>query len=324
MICIDINSSISEVYDFLMAKNWLNLEENVLSIEKPGEGNMNVVLRVKTNQRSFIFKQSRPYVQKYQDIKAPLDRIDVEFQFYCAVERSGMKSYIPQVLAYDKKDYTLLLSDLGECYDMTYIYQDRKIDSESIELLVHMAELIHGTNVSHDYPENLALRQLNHQHIFVLPFLQENGFDLDQVQKGLQGLSMIYKKDISLISVIESIGERYLSKGGNTLIHGDYYPGSWMAKQNKIYAIDPEFSFVGFAEFDLGIMSAHLIMGESDFKLAEVVCGYAERKVDLSLIKQVAGIEIMRRIIGLAQLPLKRSIEEKAFLLKTAKQMILS
>jgi 5-methylthioribose kinase len=37
----------------------------------------------------------------------------------------------------------------------------------------------------------------------------------------------------------------------------------------------------------------------------------------------VAGIEIIRRLIGLAQLPLQRSIEEKDYLLQHARKMIL-
>jgi 5-methylthioribose kinase len=37
----------------------------------------------------------------------------------------------------------------------------------------------------------------------------------------------------------------------------------------------------------------------------------------------VAGIEIMRRLIGLAQLPLERNLEEKEYLLKTAREMVL-
>ena len=46
-------------------------------------------------------------------------------------------------------------------------------------------------------------------------------------------------------------------------------------------------------------------------------------KTDNTLISKVADIEIMRRLIGLAQLPLKRTIEEKDYLLQLARKMIL-
>ena len=42
-------------------------------------------------------------------------------------------------------------------------------------------------------------------------------------------------------------------QNGDTLLHGDYYPGSWMRVRERLYIIDPEFSFAGPKEFDLGI-----------------------------------------------------------------------
>jgi len=46
--------------------------------------------------------------------------------------------------------------------------------------------------------------------------------------------------------------------------------------------------------------------------------------LNANLLAKVAGIEIMRRLIGLAQLPLKRSIEEKKLLLEMARTLILN
>jgi 5-methylthioribose kinase len=37
------------------------------------------------------------------------------------------------------------------------------------------------------------MRKLNYEHIFEYPFREENGFDLDTVQEGLQAVAM-YKK----------------------------------------------------------------------------------------------------------------------------------
>jgi len=173
-----------------------------------------------------------------------------------------------------------------------------------------------------NFPENKILRQLNHQHIFVLPFLEDNGFQLNDIQEGLQELSLPYKKDAAIKTVVHKLGERYLSKG-NVLIHGDYYPGSWMQLENEVYIIDPEFSFIGFKEFDLGVMTAHLIMATMDDSSLATVMELYKGEVNNSFVSRVAGIEIMRRLIGLAQLPLQRTIEEKDYLLQLARKMIL-
>lgn len=319
---IDIHTDLKIIKEFLLEINFLKESEEILSVEKPGEGNMNVVLRVTTNQRSFIVKQSRPFVQKYQEIPAPEDRIDVEYQFYKAIESPAITCHIPKVLAYDAKNYVLVLEDLGNCEDMSILYKDRTITTSSIQILVDILSNIHKSDVSNTYPENKELRALNHQHIFVLPFVTDNGFSLDSIQDGLEAVSQTYKNDEKLKEQIVLVGERYLSEG-TTLLHGDYYPGSWMTKEDDVFVIDPEFSFKGFPEFDLGVMAAHMVMATGNKLLISAVKKAYTLKLDERLFLQITGIEIMRRLIGLAQLPLDRTLDEKKELLEIARLLIV-
>ncbi|MEO9892081.1 phosphotransferase [Aurantibacter sp.] len=323
MKTFDQNTIISALQEYFHENNWLlTKHEEVLSLEKPGEGNMNVVLRIKTNERSFILKQSRPFVQKYQQISAPIERVIVEHQFYKTLEKSALSAHMPKILGCDVSNFVMLLEDLGDCEDMVTIYNKREIGKKAFQKLIFIIGLIHRTKVTDNYPDNIEMRELNHQHIFVLPFMQENGFSLDDIQPGLQELSIPYKNDKALKKVVKKVGSKYLSKG-NTLLHGDYYPGSWMTEKNNLYVIDPEFSFKGFAEFDLGIMAAHLIMATGKKKYLNRIHLNYDGEIDFKLLSKVAGIEILRRIIGLAQLPLDRTIEEKKKLLKKARKMIL-
>ncbi len=322
MNSIDFLTPVPDLQRFLHSKGWLSPPEVILTLEKPGEGNMNVVIRVKTNQRSFILKQSRPYVEKYRQIKAPIDRIAVEQEFYELLKGSQIKAHVPKVLGYDAEQYLLMLQDLGDCRDMTFIYEKRKVSDQQLERLITVLNLIHQTNVSTNFPENMEMRRLNHQHIFVLPFLENNGFDLDSIQQGLIQISLPYKKDIALKEIIERVGNHYLSPG-KTLLHGDYYPGSWMVEGQNIYVIDPEFGFVGFAEFDVGVMAAHLVMATMDTSYLTTLTSNYMGTLNRSLVSKITGIEIMRRLIGLAQLPLTRTIEEKDYLLNSAYKMIM-
>ena len=324
MVYLNIDTPLVVLQNHLLSLGFLNSEkEEVLSMKKPGEGNMNVVLRITTNERSFILKQSRPYVEKYQQIEAPLNRIDVEHQFYKSIQDKELKGHIPMVLEYNASEHIMLLQDLGQCQDMTYIYGLRKIETKNLLKLIQILNTIHSKDAPNNFPKNMGLRQLNHQHIFVLPFMEKNGFQLNDIQTGLQELSIPYKTNIALKKVVEKIGQKYLQEG-NVLLHGDYYPGSWMTETDNIYVIDPEFSFVGFAEFDLGVMIAHLTMATMENDFLEMILKHYRHKVDVQLVQQVAGIEIIRRLIGLAQLPLNRTIQEKDYLLQTAKKMILS
>lgn len=320
---LDTNTPIPELQAYLSSHHWLGSDENILSVDKPGEGNMNVVLRIRTDKRSLILKQSRPFVQKYQQIEAPLNRIAVEHQFYSTLQDGVLDAYLPKILGFDLAQYVLVLEDLGHCEDMSYIYSKRAIDADVLDQLINAIGLVHKSRPPKDFPQNLEMRRLNHQHIFVLPFLSDNGFQLDDVQKGLQELSLPYKQDRQLKSIVQEVGQRYLGEG-DVLLHGDYYPGSWMTSPNGLYIIDPEFGFLGFAEFDIGVMVAHCIMatGEATYldRLLEAYPGPAQR----SLTAQVAGIEILRRIIGLAQLPLERTLDEKQYLMELARKMVLS
>lgn len=318
---LELDTPIQSFQNVLTDLGWIN-NERVLKISSPGAGNMNVVLRVTTDKRTFILKQSRPFVQKYQDIPAPIERISTEFKFYDAIKGSLLDNHVPKIINYSEKHHLVMMQDLGDCDDMSFIYQQPKINSNHLDQLVNIVRQTHQTKAPSDFPINMALRQLNHQHIFVLPFLEDNGFQLDDVHDGLQALSLPYKKDEDLKSIVNHLGQLYLAEG-DTLLHGDYYPGSWMVQNDRIYMIDPEFCFVGFKEFDLGIMMGHLILSTSDKRYVDKVIELYGGSVDRDLSKQIAGVEIMRRLIGLAQLPLKRSLNEKNNLLQIAYQLII-
>ncbi|WP_194533585.1 phosphotransferase [Zobellia nedashkovskayae] len=323
MTAIDTNTPLEELQNYLQSKEWLHTAEKLTAVEKPGDGNMNVVLRVITDQRSFILKQSRPYVQKYQQIKAPLDRITVEKKFYQAVRDNAVHAHVPKIIGFDASENLLLLEDLGNCEDMTYIYDKQSISNGQLDRLIFILGLIHRKKAPSNFPENMEMRQLNHQHVFELPFLEDNGFQLDDIQPGLQELSLQFKGDKKIKKVVKKVGKKYLSPG-NTLLHGDYYPGSWMTEADNLYIIDPEFGFVGFPEFDLGVMAAHIIIATGKKGYMKRIHNAYQGDADLKLMSQVAGIEIMRRLIGLAQLPLERSLKEKSKLLKKARKLVLT
>ena len=321
MFLFDQHSLLTEIAAYLSQElSFLERDELLMHTEIAGEGNMNVVLRLQTQKRSFILKQSRPYVQKYPDLPAPLERIAVEEQFYAQMQNHP---FFPKVLRYVQKDHLMLLEDLGQCEDLTSLYSQGSVSEALLNDLLAALAQIHQRPVPGDYPQNKSLRKLNHQHIFVFPYALENGFSLDSIQKGLEELALPFKKDEQLKKKIECLGERYLQEG-NTLLHGDYYPGSWMCSDKKLYIIDPEFSFIGFKEFDLGVMAAHLILATTNPDYLNRICDLYPTSLNQDYVRQLCGVEILRRLIGLAQLPLQRSLKEKQQLLSLAKDFIAS
>ncbi|MFD2201146.1 phosphotransferase [Shivajiella indica] len=300
--------------------------EEILDYSKAGEGNMNVVIRVRTNLKSFILKQSRPFVNRYPQVPAPKERILTERFFYRSISHNRLLAgFSPKMIDFFEKHLVLVLEDLGNTSDFTNIYQDPSLFSmgDAASLILFLKNL-HSIKIK-DFPDNSAMKFLNHEHIFIFPFVEESGFDLDQLHPGLQKIADFYKNIASLKNAIEELGQRYLASG-EYLLHGDFYPGSWMKVSENIKILDPEFAFLGDREFDLGVMFAHLKLAKVPQNMIdESLQLYQDNNMplDTKLLDQYTGVEILRRLLGLAQLPIILSLEEKERLCQEASSLIL-
>jgi 5-methylthioribose kinase len=298
-------------------------DEKPEKVEVAGQSNMNLVLRVSTNLRKVILKQSKPYVRKFPQIPAPIDRIEVEMKYYRLMESDILLAHFsPKVYHYDAANHLLLTEDLGKGSDFMEIYKIGTTVSDAvITQLADYLNALHSLKVS-SFPDNIEMKKLNHIHLFNFPFEEENGFDLDTVQPGLQAISLKFKRNHTLKKVIQRIGEQYLATG-DSLVHGDFYPASWLQVGEEIKIIDPEFGFMGNPEFDLGVLFAHFKLSnqadslKQDF-LRKYTNSYSENRIN-----QYESIEIMRRLIGIAQLPVQLSLSEKEILLEHASIQLL-
>lgn len=314
-----------QLQDYLVRRGWIDESESITSLEKPGEGNMNYTLRISTPIRTLIVKQARNYVEKYPTIAAPAERAVIEGHFYEAVQSVPMLAdQMPQLLGIDAENNILVLEDLAQAQDYTNLYQPGQLlaDQERDVLTEYLANLHHHFVLVNPAPvfRNRAMRALNYEHLFVYPFMPDNGFDLNTVQPGLQELAMSYKTDGALKAAVQRLGDVYLADG-LTLLHGDYYPGSWLRTDVGPKIIDPEFCFYGPPEYDLGVFIAHLQMaGQPESITGQILARYREMgPFDDVLRQQFTAVEVMRRLIGLAQLPLHLSLNQKAELLQKAR-----
>lgn len=320
----------SVLQSYLLVKNWIENNETIRGLEKPGEGNMNVVARIITSDKSVIVKQARNFVQKYPDIPAPIERIEAENAFYELISTiENLKGFMPNVIGYDKENHLMIMEDLGAGSDYTSLYRkDIQVSDKTIEAAVSYLSKLHNHSFSErtisNFSDNLALRKLNYEHLFVYPLMEENGFNLDDIQGGLQAIAMKYKTDKTLNEAMKKLGEYYLASGG-VLLHGDYYPGSWLNVNGEFKVIDPEFCFFGKPEYDLGVMIAHLKMAQATENQVRIIWEMYKQSAIFSekLTNQFIGMELIRRIIGLAQLPLELTLDEKKNLLQEAKELVV-
>lgn len=308
--------------------------EEVTSAGPAGEGNMNVTVRVQlavggTPSRSLIVKQSRPWVEKYPSIEAPWDRVLGEARFYLlTASQQGVAARLPKLIEVDPDSRVMVIEDLGQASDYTSIYRGERLDPTDAAILADWLSELHAT----DFPEktlsslaNQSMRRLNHEHIFLYPLKADNGLDLDAITPGLRELADGMAREQEYNDAVSVLGELYLSNG-TSLLHGDFFPGSWLRTERGPAIIDPEFAFFGPTEFDLGVLLAHLYLANQPEAIhGALIENYRPAKgFDWRLALAYCGVEIMRRLIGVAQLPLSLDREQKAGLLRLSHNLVVS
>ena len=323
---------------YLLKNNWIQADETVVSAVSAGEGNMNYTLRVFVSSagkielpssRSFILKQSRPWVEKYDHIPAPWDRIIQEARFYQIVAAApAVASRMPGLLGLDPVSRVAVFEDLGVAEDFSALYREKHLTPSELGLLTDWLCKLHSLSFNDSEKQSLSnrdMRVLNHEHIFRFPLRKNNGLDLNAITPGLNDLAIELQSERPFVKAVETLGRQYYLKDGPVLLHGDYFPGSWLGTRQGIRIIDPEFAFFGPPEFDAGVMLAHLILAQQPQALIlqflkSYTTPFPFRPMGML---QLAGVEIMRRILGVAQLPIKCNFVQKQKLLATARQLVL-
>ncbi len=318
------------IQNYLRNQGWIDENKQLESVASVGEQNLNNVLRLTfSDGQSVIIKQSRPWVESLPDIPAPAERCNIEAAFLQETARNDdIASRAPNVLHFDEDAHIILMEDLGDGNTLINLYESEEVLQEQtlVDILEYLSAL-HQNFAHHScnfYIENRGMRKLKAEHMFRFPFVEDNGLDLDEVTPGLAEVGEKYRNDEELMEQVAFMQYRYL-QNGETLLHGDFWPGNMLRTANGIKIIGPEYCFFGDAEFDLGMLYAHLHLARQPEELLAKVEEHYKKPPTFSemLYQQYAGTEILRRILGLEQLPLHLNLEEKEDLLNTARSMLL-
>jgi 5-methylthioribose kinase len=289
---------------------------------------MNCTLRVVTTSSSLILKQSRPWVEKFPHIGAPHDRVLSEARFYVLTSpNAAIARRMPKLLDVDADSRIMMLEDQGATSDYSSAYTGERIAESVLLELTAWLSALHSTDYDTTDCKSFAnqdMRQLNHEHIFRVPLAADSGLDLDSVTPGLNDCAKQLRADKDYVKTVSKLGDIYLDSG-SCLLHGDFFPGSWLRTKKGVCIIDPEFAFFGRPEFDVGVFLAHLhLSNHADSTVELVKRAYAEPLgFQWNLAQQWAGVEIMRRLLGVAQLPLAADLERKRQLLELSKCFVL-
>jgi 5-methylthioribose kinase len=319
------NEASRSAVEVLGALGWCPAGRHVVSVAVAGAGNMNLVERVTLDDgATLILKRAHGWVEKYPDIPAPIGRAGVEAAFYAAVSRSGAGAAMPAHLGYDEDAAANLFADLGAGADGMTAYAGVPISGADLDAVADWMRALHALPVPTD-PRltNRAMRELNALHIFDFPLDPASGFDVDAITPSLQKHANQLKQDVGFVAAVQAVKALYLGDLPGVLLHGDLYPGSWLTTPQGLFVIDPEFCWIGPREWDLGVLIAHLrLSSQPEEATARLIMRYGH-PIDRRLANRIAGIEIMRRLIGVAQLPLAIDLAAKVALLQEARALVV-
>jgi 5-methylthioribose kinase len=309
----------SNLPDFLRDLGFLGHDESV-SIEKAGDGNINWVRRARlADGRSWIVKQARPALERFPEYRVDTRRIVYEARWTELARAHDDEHICPEILHFSESERVLILEDLGSAERLDTRLARGGFDAGPTGAsLARLLGRVHAATADADLTgrfDNDEMRRLHGDHIFLLPFGDEP-FPLDpEVEARSRAL-----REPGFRAIAAAAYRRYLEPRG-ALVHGDVQAGNVLLPPTGPKLIDAEIAHIGDPAFDVGTLIAHLLLPAVAARRANAAVpavqatwnAYVETAGPahprFSDVARYAGLEILRRTVGAARVPVLESPE---------------
>lgn len=237
-------------------------------VTEVGDGNLNLVFVVTSDQGTIVVKQALPYVRLVGDSwPLPLSRAFFEHEALVRQNERDPGS-VPGIYHFDREQAIIAM----EMLQPHIILRKKLIAGEKVQNLAETLgqfcarTAFRGSDLSlptQEKKRDVALFQGNHalmaiteDLVFTDPFFNA---EKNHHTPLLEGLVNELRSDAKL----KTEAQRLLCKftaNAETLLHGDLHTGSVMCTDSETKVIDPEFAFYGPMGFDLGMLIANFLM----------------------------------------------------------------
>lgn len=226
---------------FLRERSWI--APGRARAEALGWGVSNAVLRIVTEERSFILKQSRPQLRTRDAWFSDLERVFREQEVMQVLSPLLPEGTVPEVLFSDRANYVFAMSHApvdSKVWKETLLAGH--VDLEVGERAGHILGLIHERSA-----RNPAL---------IEPFEDRNVFIQLRVDPFYR---RVQERRPEVAEAVEGIVERMLSIK-ECLCHGDYSPKNILTHDQGFTLVDYETAHCGDPTMDLGFFLSHLML----------------------------------------------------------------
>jgi 5-methylthioribose kinase len=307
-------------------------------VEAAGQGNINFVRRVRLErQRSVIVKHARPTLERFPQYRATTERLAFEHRYARSVEQmlSDREPVPARIFHFDPVQHVLVLEDLGDAPQLGSALDAHRPPLAALRQLgnflarVHTRSAARAAELSPEF-ENREMQELHGEHIFALPF-EPDAFPLPAKTRATADRLL---SDAQLRDRIAALREIYYETR-EALVHADVQSSNVLLQGERPRLLDHELAHFGDPAFDVGTVLAHVnfhIAVEPDYAPFRAAAdalleGYAEGGGSEAVLARApghAGVEMLRRTIGAARLPLAEAPSRAQRVLERGAQLIRS
>jgi len=239
------------------------------TIEEVGDGNLNLVFKVRGPKGGVAIKQALPYVRLVGE-SWPLPLYRAHFEHMALVEQARhAPGLVPAVVHYD----SVLALIAMELLEPHIIMRHGMIDGVVYphfagHISTFMANTLFSTSslalpadrkkaLDQAFAGNVALCKITEDLIFTEPYMvaENNRWTTPY----LDPLAVATREDAALKVAVSRLKMRFMDSR-EAMIHGDLHTGSVMLTETETRVIDPEFAFVGPMGFDVGAVLGNLLL----------------------------------------------------------------
>lgn len=306
------------IAEYVYARHLLDASPDAgYSVEALGGGFLNTVLRIASRGKSVVVKQALDALRLFPDLKVAADRIVYERRALDVINRLFPDGVAPSVLYFDDDNRVLVMSDLGATPLLEQTLVRGRVDVSTAEALGAFLADLHRNTMNDDQLrvsfQNDAMQQLRLQYCFY------------------------FVEDPALLKVARRLGALFTEEK-RTLLHGDFWTASVMAKGADIRVFDLEFTYYGHPAQDAGFMMAHyLIHAYNTPRMADAIHDAVQRfwmayaagmgpslpeDTESAALRQ-AGLEMLFRIDGINRVKYVAEDEAKNRIRSAAKRLML-
>lgn len=241
------------------------LGTNVHQVNEIGDGNLNLVYRVSTDDQSVVVKQAIPYLRAAgEGWPLTLDRARIEAAAL-AEHAKVAPGMTPLVHHYDPELFLIVMEDLHS----HILWRSALCDGVRVAGAAHgvgqfLAKTLLGTSdilMPADERKALQSQFINPQLcaitedlVFTAPY---GDAESNKVDDAARELAAELKRDRAMHLLAAQLRWNFRTRS-EALLHGDLHTGSVMVAPQDPRVIDPEFAFFGPMGFDIGNVFANL------------------------------------------------------------------